>query len=159
MCLAMLCLFGGCDNRAAGKVAVLDYGTYDAVVLMKGSRLLGEEPEILSVDGLRHREETTTIEGRDGIYFGFRLDPATLPQEYHLKLEYEHPPFAPPGETVLSVESNELHVEDPREFSGAVLWYFIEGFEYEMVPGNWTFRATIDSIVVAEHEFEVVPPR
>ena len=155
--LAVLhCLLVSCDSHRPDRVVVLDYGTYDAVIILKGSRLLGEDPEILTIDGVQHRRETTTVEAEDGSYFGFRLDPVTLPSDYKLKLEYEHPAFVLPDGTSSTIDVSELHVTDPREFDGVVLWYFLDGFDYEMVPGEWTFRVSIDSTVVAEQKFTVV---
>lgn len=148
------CLFGGCSRNTANRVKILDYGLYDATAILSGMPELGQEPNLISMNVLGNRELTTTIPCRVDTYFGFRLEPSTLPPRYHLRLEYEHPPFTgTDGETR---EVEEVDVESPDDFDGQLIWCFLEEFPNEMVPGKWTFRAFIDEQLVAEKQFQVI---
>jgi len=152
--IAALAFVSGCStSTATGDVKVLDYGIYDAVVALRGSRALGQTPEIASVAGLRHRTTTRTVPCLVNTYFGLRLDPASLPPTYHLKTEIQHPPFAMPQGESSTIDVEEFDVPAEGDLHGALIWYFLEGFEYEMVPGKWSFKIFINDKLVAEQEF------
>jgi hypothetical protein len=62
----------------------------------------------------------------------------------------------PPGQSDPETLSfDEYEITPARSFNGVVFWYFLEGAEYEMVPGQWTFRALINGNPVAEKTFTV----
>ncbi len=147
-------LLGGCSRNTPDDVTILDYGLYDATAILRGMPELGQEPVLVSINVVGNHELTTTIPCRPDTYFGLRLDPSTLPSRYHLRLEYEHPPFAnADGKTR---EVKDLDVESRDDFDGELIWCFLEEFPNEMVPGAWTFRVFMDEKLVAEKELRVV---
>lgn len=158
-CAWLLALFAlGCADNTPADVKVLDYGIYDAVLVTSGSVALGQDLVIEYVSGLTHRETTTTIPRETNTYFGVRLDPKTLPSRFKLRIEFEHPTFSKDGQKAtepVTVTVTEVEVKVRGDFDGAALWYFLEGMEYEMVPGKWVFRVLIDQHLVANQEFIV----
>lgn len=158
LCLVAAIAFAGCADNTPADVKVLDYGIYDAVLVTSGSVALGQELEIVAVSGLTHRETTTSIPTQDNTYFGVRLDPKTLPSQFKLRIEYEHPTFSKDGQKAkepVTVTVTEAEAKARGDFEGRALWYFLEGMEYEMVPGKWVFRVLIDGQLVANQEFNV----
>jgi hypothetical protein len=150
-----LVVLAGCSNRTAQDVAVLDYGIYDATLVTKGNPALGVPLEVVAVSGVRHRETTDTIPCAAGIFFGLRLDPATLPSRFDLKTEFEHPPFsAAVSDSQETISVSEYQGITSSEHEGAI-WYFLEEAEHELVPGIWVIRAFVNQQLVAEKQFSV----
>lgn len=149
---------GACSrsvDSTAADVRVLDYGIYDAAVLLEGSSVLGQTPRVASVHGIKHRETTTDIPCQVGTFFGCRLDPATLPEHFELETKITHPPFAEPGGEPTTESIEKVMIERGMYWDGRKLWFFLEGFEYELVPGTWSVEIWVDELQVANFDFDV----
>ncbi|MEM6688494.1 MAG: DUF3859 domain-containing protein [Planctomycetota bacterium] len=142
-------------NKTAADVRVLDYGIYEAVVLLEGSFALGQTPRVASVQGIKHLETTTDIPCEVGTFFGCRLDPATLPRQYEFRTKFTHPPFAEPGGELTNKSIQSGTIKPDYFWDGRQLWFFLEGFEYEMIPGTWSLEIWIDNLQVADFDFDV----
>ena len=147
-------LFFGCSGEVSpSRVKILDYGLYEGDVIVRKSSEGELEHEVVAVAVRAQPKTTTTVPRQPKTYFGFRLDPATLPSNYRLRLEYEHPAFEnKKGERL---EFEEYDVKAKEDFDGEIIYCFIEEAPYEMVPGTWTFRVLMDGQVVAQKSFEV----
>jgi len=153
--LCLLCLLlSGCQKKAADDVVVLDYGIYHATAAISGLPELGQEPELMYINVRELDETTTTVPAVSETCFGFRLDCKSMPSPCHLRLEYEHPPFRSPHDRDPTTEIVEADVTNNEDVD--VVWWFDDRFEYEMVAGDWTFRAFVDDKLVDEKTFNVV---
>lgn len=154
-CLLVSATLYGCGTEPRTDVVkILDYGIYEGIATVREPAQAGQEQEVISVKVDSQPQATTTIPCQPNIYFGFRLDPKSLPAKYHLRLEYEHPPFTNKPDQTLEVD--ELDVSSSTDFDGEVIFCFFETAPHEMVPGTWRFRVLIDEKLAAEKSFDVV---
>jgi|GEM_PF-854727 len=105
----------------------------------------------------RHLATTKKVPCKVGESFGIRLEFANLPTgvNYTVRSEMHHPPIKQPDGTVLkkSVLETTIKVrEQPEEY---FLWTFLKGFEYELVPGQWTRVVFVDGTEVARLTFQI----
>ncbi len=145
----------GCSAEPSSKpVRILDYGLYDGTAEVRLPDQPGQNAEVLSIKVKDRPVATTTIPCKPETLFGFRLDPKSLPESYHLRLEYEHPDFDPPNGKTLEVDEYDVKTRD--EFDGEIIYCFVDAAPHEIVPGKWSFRVLMDGKVVAEKTFQVV---
>lgn len=71
-----------------------------------------------------------------------------------------HPPIVQPSGKVVkeAVRESTLRFEKYQRPDATYLWSFLEGYEYELVPGKWTRTLSIDGREVARMTFDVVSP-
>ena len=146
----------GCEKKTADDVVLLDYGSYQASAVISGMQELGGEPKLSRIIVHELDETTNTVRAVSGTCFGFRLDGNSLPSPCHIKLEYEHPPFMAPHDRDPTIETVESEGDVNKEMNVDVVWWFDDKFEYELVAGDWTFRAFVDGELVGEKTFDVV---
>jgi hypothetical protein len=104
-----------------------------------------------------HLSTTKEVPCKVGESFGIRLEFANLPKgvNYTIRSEMHHPPIKQPDGHVLKKSVRERTIkagEPPGEYH---LWTFMKGFEYELVPGNWTRVVFVDGTEVARITFQV----
>jgi uncharacterized protein (TIGR03067 family) len=105
----------------------------------------------------RHLATTKNVPCKVGESFGIRLEFANLPKGVNctVRSEMHHPPIKQPDGTVLKKSVSETTIkarEKPEEY---FLWTFLKGFEYELVPGQWTRVVFVDGTEVARITFQV----
>lgn len=135
---------------------VTDMGLYDAVIVTEGNWKLGVPVEVASVTGLKHRETTNRIPAKDGIYWGMRgkvTNSSSRPMTIRYTLD--HPELTSPDGTKESTSSEDFELEPGQSVDTKSLWYFIEGCEFEWVPGIWTHRIYANGVEVVRKDFEV----
>lgn len=160
--LAALALFVMGERAIAAQPSMktVEYGRYSVAV--KG--LLPAENSSGGVEVLpgdeKHVETTRIIPNRIGESFGFRLRLLIVPaaRARTLKVVVEHPPIRQPSGKVLKTEVSESEI--PADKGGLVeellLWHFLKGYEYELKPGEWTWRVFVDGEETTSETFEVV---
>jgi hypothetical protein len=147
----------GIDRKPSATIS--DYGRYRE----KGSiRVVPDlnEPSDVTVVGssdLAFLEQTDRIPCRVGETWGMRVRVADAPTDrpYTVRKEVHHPPFRQPDGSVRTKSGREFKLQPgplPDLFSG---WYFLKGYEYELVTGEWTLVVFIDDVEVARKAFNV----
>lgn len=139
---------------------VVEYGRYSTEV----KELLPDENSSGGVEvvanGAKHIETTSVIPNRLGECFGFRLRLLVVPvnRARTLKVVVQHPPIRQPNGKVLKTEVSESEIPAGSGGLGEqlLLWHFLEGYEYELKPGEWTWRVFVDEEETASKTFEVV---
>lgn len=139
---------------------VIDYGTYDAVILTSGKWELGMPVTIASVSGLKHQQTVTRIPTEDGRYWGFRARLTNPLKDRAVSCRYtiDHPEFTVPDGTKSSTESQEFEIPPGDSITQEFLWFFIAGCEHEFVPGSWTWKVFLDDRELVRRDFEVYSP-
>ena len=144
---------------------IVEYGLYSAQVT--GFRPVEGTSGNVVVQSTNvvHVETTTRIPARVGAVFGFRYELSDLPvgRDIPTKSVMKHPPLRQPDGTVMteSVSTGTIKaglVAAGNTYLKNTRWYFVKGFEYEMVPGTWTRQVYVDGKMVAEMAFEVYKP-
>jgi hypothetical protein len=162
--------------RPKPHAAILVYGLFAADGI---ARQDGEDPTrgpwIVSREVV-HLETTTNIRASVGELFGFKLELTSLPVscEYTLRSELHHPPVRQPDGNIVTRRVREqvyrlerkpfgivyadyipYECATPAPVTHHVLWSFAEGFEHELVPGQWTHKVYVDGEGVACVTFDV----
>ena len=110
--LALVLLFAAYSDvgQKQPSAQITDSGTYSAVVLVQGNWKLGKPVSIASVDNLAPLKPTTSIEARDGVYWGFRANLANpLARDIKIVCKITHPPItSPDGKTTTEDVSEEI---------------------------------------------------
>jgi hypothetical protein len=110
----------------------------------------------------RHKETTKLIPARVGENFGFRVEFQSLPKNRKLLVNdvMSHPEILQPDGKIITqaVRESTLKFDKNKRPDATYLWSFLEGYEYELVPGKWTRTIYIDGREVASMSFDVVWP-
>ncbi|HZL86997.1 MAG TPA: DUF3859 domain-containing protein [Pirellulaceae bacterium] len=110
----------------------------------------------------RHKETTKVIPARVGENFGFRVEFQNLPKNRKLVVKdvMSHPEILQPDGKIIkeAVRETTLRFDKKKRPDATYLWSFLEGYEYELVPGKWTRTIYIDGREVASMSFDVVWP-
>jgi hypothetical protein len=110
----------------------------------------------------RHIETTKVIPARVGEYFGFRVEFQNVPKNLKLVVKdvMTHPEILQPSGKIVkeAVREATLRFDKKKRPDATYLWSFLEGYEYELVPGKWTRTIYIDGREVASMTFDVVWP-
>jgi hypothetical protein len=71
-----------------------------------------------------------------------------------------HPEILQPSGKIIKEALREatLRFDKKKRPDATYLWSFLEGYEYELVPGKWTRTIYIDGREVASMTFDVVWP-
>ncbi len=151
-------MLASCSEKNVAEVT--DFGLYDAVVVTKGKWQLGVPVEVMSTEGLKHRETTTRIPAIDGSYWGFRASLRNPNRTGAKTFRYtiEHPELTSPDGTKSTGSTEEFQLQSQQSLEVPFLWYFLEGCEFEFVPGTWTQRVYADGVEVIRKDFEIYKP-
>ena len=137
---------------------IREYGRFVAVVL--GAEKAEKTSGGINLEGtdLRHIETTKTIPCRVGEIWGFAADLHNLPKDrdFTVRSETLHPAIKQPDGSVLTKSVGENKYKAGTESLGQSFWCFQKGYEYELVPGQWTMKIFVDDQEVASMTFEVV---
>jgi hypothetical protein len=139
---AVITGYGRYTNESAGSI--------DSVETSGGTILLST--------GAHHIETTKTIPCRIGENWGFYFQLHNLPQDraFAYRSEMLHPPIRQPDGSMLTKTVIRLSVAPGNAPPDGEFWSFIKGYEYELVPGEWTRKIFVDDVEVASMTFDVV---
>ena len=152
-------ILAGC-SRQTGPVTITDYGTYDAVIVEKGDWKLGLPVSLDSVSDLTHRETTTMIPAKHGVYWGLRASVTNRTEkQVEMYTLITHPPITSPDGKTSTQDKSEVSTLDPgQRVDCECMWFFIDSCPFEFVPGAWTCQVVVDGKVETSKEFEVSKP-
>ncbi|MFK5949156.1 MAG: DUF3859 domain-containing protein [Methylococcales bacterium] len=137
---------------------IILYGRYSAdVVSEKAAGVKISGGVLIQSKNIEHFETTKLIPSRLGEIWGFTVVFKSLPRNrpFIYRSEVHHPPIKQPSGAVLTrsiVETTHAAGSNP---SGHKIWHFLEGYEYELVPGKWTRKIFIDNVEVASMTFDM----
>ncbi len=140
------------------EVVITSYGRYkDKDVARISLPDASGDCAILSTDQ-QHIETTGRIPCRIGEKWGFTFELRNLPTNRTVKYrsEMHHPPILQPDGEVLHKSVVRKTIRSKGVYSDSELWGFLRGYEYELVPGEWTRKIFIDDVEVVSMTFEVV---
>ena len=159
-CVFALCLASSTLVMAQEPSAkIVEYGRYTSTVS-------AIEPPAGTAGGAGVRakgrtlaKSTTKIPAKLGELFGICVLFSDLPKDRGctVRKEMHHPPFQEPNGAIVTNSVDVMRFRagassDECSFFG---WSFLEGYEYELVPGKWTCTIYIDDKEVASMAFEV----
>jgi hypothetical protein len=159
---ALACLLipaaGPARAQDAPQVAVAEFGEYTVLreeVVTDGRNGSSGVTERVSSEGARLLRRTDRIEAVPCRRFGvwFRLNPPGRAGVLPITQRLTHPLMTRPDGRTGTVEADEGLLDDTPRLSG-----FSFTYEWEMVPGTWTFAVLSGGKVLAERSFEVVAP-
>ncbi len=145
-------------GQDAPKVAVVEFGEYTVrrEVPLSG-RFIGSTgvTERVSSEGVRLLRHTDRIEAAPCRRFGawFQLQPPGEGGLLPITQRLTHPLMTRPDGASGTVEADDGVLD-----GGPVLSGFSFTYDWEMVPGTWTFALLSGGKVLAEKSFEVVAP-
>ena len=142
----------------APKVAVVEFGEYTVrrEVALTGQRLGSSGvTERVSSEGVRLLRRTDRIEAAPCRRFGawFQLQPPDRGGLLPITQRLTHPMMIRPDGVAGTVEADDGLLDGSPILSG-----FSFTYDWEMVPGTWTFALLSGGKVLAEKSFEVVAP-
>lgn len=142
----------------APKVAVVEFGEYTVrrEVPLNGLRFGSSGvTERVSSEGARLLRHTDRIEAAPCRRFGawFQLQPGGDRGLLPITQRLTHPPMTRPDGVSGTVEADDGLLDGDPVLSG-----FSFTYDWEMVPGTWTFALLFGGKVMAEKSFEVVAP-
>lgn len=141
------------------EVKILDYGIYQAgngVVVPTRAETSGSA--LIEGSSIKHIRTTKKIPLRLGHSFGFEYRVTGLaPGEHTFEYVTIHPSIPQPDGKVLTKSSfaRKLLISEGGELVAYDGWEFLEGYEYELVPGTWTKCIYIDGKLVTSMSFDV----
>jgi uncharacterized protein (TIGR03067 family) len=136
---------------------IVQYGRYrTAGPILKPAKDIAGSVAI-EANSVRHLATTKKVPCKVGELFGIRLEFANLPEgvNYTVRSEMHHPPIKQPDGTVLKKSVSETTIKVSQKPVEYFLWTFLKGFEYELVPGQWTHVVFVDGTEVARLTFQV----
>lgn len=142
----------------APKVAVVEFGEYTVrhEVPLSGQRIGSTGvTERVSSEGVRLLRHTDRIEAAPCRRFGawFQSQPPGEAGLLPITQRLTHPPMTRPDGVSGTVEADDGLLDGEPVLSG-----FSFTYDWEMVPGTWTFALLSGGKVLAEKSFEVVAP-
>lgn len=150
-----------CSNEQRNSYAsIIDYGLYDAAVLVEGNWKFGKPVSITSVHNLQHQETTVSIPCEDGRYWGMRVKLTNPHKNRSLPciVRVSHPEFISPDGKKHSEDIEEFQLEPGETIEGPSIWYFLDSCSYEFVPGNWDISFVVDGDEVISKKFTIYQP-
>lgn len=158
--LAVVVILGSTRGGAAQapKATIIEFGRYKATIvgLLETFR---ETPGAVDVvaKGHTHIEATKIIPCKVGETWGYRVKWENLPRSpYLVRTEVHHPPIRQPNGKVLTRAVNEWLMTPRVPLQDLIInWYFLQGLEYELVPGEWTKKIFINGVEVVSMTFVV----
>ncbi len=152
-------LAGGAIGNRQPIVTVSDYGRYRSTGPVRvvpgrdapgGVTVVGDKNLIL-------QEQTDQIPCRVGEVWGMRVHSTVVPADrpYTIRKEMHHPPLKLPDGSVRTKSVSETNAPAGALFDTFCGWYFLKGYEYELVPGEWTSVVFIDDVEVVRKVFTI----
>ena len=161
--LTLLVILFACFAVSCGKsssdAVLIDYGLYDATVLVSGNWKLGFPVSIVSSHGVEHKKTTLSIPCEDGRYWGFRAhlkNSTTEPVLY--RFEINHPEIVSPDGKHTTLETGELEIQPGESDDQQFLWFFLDSCPHEFVPGEWTMVLKANEKEVISKTFTIRKP-
>ena len=159
--LPFLLLFPGYGTAQEPTARITEYGRFETSdsVLIEAKDTSGSVRR--ESKKFTHLSTTKKIPCKVGETFGIRLEFANLPKgvNYTIRSEMHHPPIKQPDGTILKKSRGERTIKAGQMPGEHHTWSFLKGFEYELVPGNWTQVVFVDGVEVARITFQVQEPK
>jgi hypothetical protein len=155
-CLLLLSVIGCATTRPSAKIR--DYGLYDVEsVTVRYVETSKQQLPTAEGKNLTHIKTTTEIPCSAPQHWGFRLDYARLPERrpYEVRIEFNYPMMTLPGGEKNTRQTLRAKIEPGAKPDQDIVWHFLKDFDYELVPGDWTFQVFIDGTLVASKTFTV----
>jgi len=151
-------VFGeACGEKPRPKVIISSYGRYE--VADAGRITLEDASGSCAILSTGHRliETTKRIPCRIGENWGFGFELQNLPKhrEVNYRSEMHHPAIRQPDGSMLTNTIVRRAIRPGMAAPNSELWGFCKGYEYELVPGEWTRKIFIDDVEVASMTFEL----
>lgn len=138
---------------------VVEYGRYRVKVLgLPAAKDTSGNVRVVTSKDYTNIEKTKEIPCRVGESWGYRVVWLNLPRRspYRFRTEMLHPPIKQPNGTVLTRAVHEITMEAAAAPPDVLInWVFVKGFEYELVPGQWTHKVYINDKEVVSMTFNV----
>ena len=150
--------FGNLARAQDASAKIIDYGRYrQRLASVSPTEQETSGAATVQADAVTHIETTKRIPCKIGEVFGFRVEYANLPKgrDYELRTEVFHPAIKQPNGEVLSRSVVKTTLKAGTRPDGTHTWSFLNGFEYELVRGVWTFTIYLDGREVASKNFDV----
>ncbi|OWK45090.1 hypothetical protein FRUB_01421 [Fimbriiglobus ruber] len=150
---------GDTSSNSKPSATISDYGRYRNTGPI---RVVPDRKTTSGVSAISDRdfillEQTDQIPCQVGETWGFRIRcsdiPANLP--YTVRKETYHPPIKQSDGSVRTKDVNEFRRPPGASFDPFCGWYFLKGYEYELVAGEWTLVVFIDDVEVARKVFKI----
>lgn len=102
-------------------------------------------------------EQTDRIPCQVGETWGIRIRSSDVPTDwgYTVRREMYHPPIRQPDGSVMTKSLGEVRMRPGGPSVRFCGWHFLKGYEYELVPGEWTVVVFIDDVEVARKSFQI----
>lgn len=147
------------NNNTKPSATIESYGRYSSQgqTRTETNRHASGGATIADDDGVVLLEQTDQILCKVGERWGIEIHSSNLPtnRSYMVRQETYHPPIKQPDGSVLTKSISEFKVREgkaPHQFYG---WYFLKGYEYELVAGEWRIVVFIDGVEVARQSFHI----
>ena len=152
-------LAGGAISNRQPSVTVSDYGRYRSTspVRVVPDRNAPSGVTIVGDHNLILQEQTDQIPCRVGEIWGMRVHSTVVPvdRSYTIRKEMHHPPMKLPDGSVQTKSVSKINASAGALFDVFCGWYFLKGYEYELVPGEWTSVVFVDDVEVARKVFTI----
>ncbi|QJW96736.1 DUF3859 domain-containing protein [Frigoriglobus tundricola] len=152
-------LAGGAIGSPQPSVTVSDFGRYRSTgpVRVVPDRSAPSGVTVVGDHELILQAQTDQIPCRVGEIWGMRVHSRVVPADrpYTIRKEMHHPPMKLPDGSVQTKNVRETNVPAGASFDAFYGWYFLKGYEYELVPGEWTSVVFIDDVEVARKVFRI----
>ena len=158
--ILLVLVMTGCSRQPVS-ATITDYGTYDAIIVVKGTWKLGFPVAIDSVENLNHKDTKMKIPAKDGVYWGYRATVfnASTDKPVEISMVITHPLItSPDGKSSTEDKSYVSTLNPTQTVELQNMWFFIDSCPYEFVPGTWTLKVLADGKPVAVKSFEVYTP-
>jgi hypothetical protein len=165
MTAAILAMLAAPLCAAEPTATVIDYGRYSAEVTGFRPSAGTSGSVVVQSTNTKHIETTHRVPARLGEIFGVHYELSNLPTDRDVEIRsvMNHPPIRQPDGTTMTMSVSTSTVKAGTLEPGQSLikwsrWYFVKGFEYEIVPGTWKREVFVDGKKVLEMAFEVYKP-
>jgi len=151
---------GSPDAATRPRLKVVDYGIYAAEVDALKPTMGATGGVTVVSEELVHVKTTRVVSAKAGVTFGYRsiITGGQKGRTYTIERRKRYPPLKQPDGSVVNSAGGTATYRPGKDSPGALgdLFHFLEGYEYEMVPGDWVFEASIDGEEAVSITFKVV---
>ncbi|HEY1191563.1 MAG TPA: DUF3859 domain-containing protein, partial [Gemmata sp.] len=144
----------GSGDAPAPTITISDYGRYRVTgpdrAAPGGATNAGEREYVLL-------EQTEQVPCRVGETWGIRIrgSVALKDPSYVIREEIHHPPIKYPDGSVRTTDTREFRAQPGTAFSHPCCWQFLNGHEYELVAGDWTWVVFVNGVEATRRTFKV----
>lgn len=159
----LLCFAAPRIHATEPSAQIIEYGRYSSEIISLTPAENTSGNVLLQTKNVKHVETTKKIPARVGESFGLRIQYSNLPtdRDYVIHDVTFHPPIKQPNGTVLTQSSEDRKFKAgtfPPKNQESSRWTWVKGFEYELVPGEWTSVISVDGKEVTRFTFHVYEP-